>query len=91
MDTHQLSQWGQAVRNCVGNGIYTEDIKKRLHFIVFCMLDNKPKFTIQLKLNHGLMAVQQIAGISNVKLNDNEKSLYTETFRQALAVRSAVE
>ena len=55
------------------------------------MLDNKPKFTIQLKLNHGLMSVHQIAGIGNARLSDEEKSLYTETFRQALAIRSAVE
>lgn len=91
MDTHQLGQWGQAVRNCVGTGGYAEDVKKRLQFIVLCMLDGKPKFTIQLKLNHGLMSVQQITGISNARLNDDEKNLYTETFRQALAVRSAVE
>ena len=91
IDTHQLSQWGQAVRNCVGTAGYGEHIKKREYFIVLCMLDNKPKFTIQLKLNHGLMSVHQIAGIGNARLNDNEKSLYTETFRQALAVRSAVE
>jgi len=90
MDTHQLSQWGQAVRNCVGTGGYAEDVKKRLQFIVLCMLDGKPKFTIQLKLNHGLMSVHQIAGIGNARLNDDEKGLYTETFRQALAVRSAV-
>jgi len=91
MDTHQLSQWGQAVRNCVGTGEYAKDVKKRLQFIVLCMLDGKPKFTIQLKLNHGLMSVQQIVGISNARLTEDEKSLYTETFRQALAVRSAVE
>ena len=91
MDTHQLSQWGQAVCNCVGTGGYAEDVKKRLQFIVLCMLDGKPKFTIQLKLNHGLMSVQQIAGIGNARLNDDEKALYTDTFRQALAVRSAVE
>ena len=91
MDTHQLSQWGQAVRNCIGTGGYAEDVKKRLQFIVLCMLDGKPKFTIQLKLNHGLMSVQQIAGIGNARLSDDEKALYTDTFRQALAIRSAVE
>ena len=91
IDTHQLSQWGQAVRNCVGTAGYGEHIKKREYFIVLCMLDNKPKFTIQLKLNHGLMSVEQIAGISNARLSDEEKSLYTETFREALAIRSAVE
>jgi hypothetical protein len=91
MDTHQLSAWGQAVRNCVGTGGYAEDVKKRLQFIVLCMLDGKPKFTIQLKLNQGLMSVQQIAGIGNARLNDDEKALYADTFRQALAVRSAVE
>jgi hypothetical protein len=91
IDTHQLSAWGQAVRNCVGTGGYAEDVKKRLQFIVLCMLDGKPKFTIQLKLNQGLMSVQQIAGIGNARLNDDEKALYTDTFRQALAIRSAVE
>jgi len=90
MDTHQLSQWGQAVRNCVGTGEYAEDVKKRLQFIVLCMLDGKPKFTIQLKLNHGVMSVQQIAGIGNARLNDDEKSLYAETFWQAVLVRNAV-
>ena len=91
IDTHQLSQWGQAVRNCVGTGGYAEDVKKRNQFIVLCMVDNKPKFTIQLKLNQGMMTVHQIAGIANARLNDDERSLYTETFREALAVRSAVE
>jgi hypothetical protein len=91
VDTHQLSQWGQAVRNCVGTGGYAEDVKKRKQFIVLCILDNKPKFTIQLKLNQGLMSVHQIAGIGNARLTDDEKSLYTETFREALAIRSAVE
>ena len=91
IDTHQLSQWGQAVRNCVGTAGYGEHIKKREYFIVLCMLDNKPKFTIQLKLNQGMMTVHQIAGIANARLNEDERSLYTETFREALAVRSAVE
>jgi hypothetical protein len=91
VDTHQLSQWGQAVRNCVGTGGYAEDVKKRKQFIVLCILDSKPKFTIQLKLNQGLMSVHQIAGIGNARLNDDEKALYTDTFRQALAIRSAVE
>jgi len=91
IDTHQLSQWGQAVRNCVGTGGYAEDVKKRKQFIVLCMVDSKPKFTIQLKLNQGMMSVHQIAGIANARLNDDEKSLYTETFREALAVRSKVE
>ena len=91
IDTHQLSQWGQAVRNCVGTGGYAEDVKKRNQFIVLCMVDNKPKFTIQLKLNQGMMSVHQIAGIANARLNDDERSLYTETFREALAVRSKVE
>ena len=91
MDTHQLGQWGQVVRNCVGTGGYAEDVKKRLQFIVLCMLNGKPKFTIQLKLNHGLMSVQQIVGISNARLTEYEKNLYTETFGQALAVRNAVE
>jgi hypothetical protein len=64
INTHQLAQWGQAVRNCVGSASqYAEDIKKRKHFIVLCMIDSKPTFTIQLDVSMGVMNVKQIAGV----------------------------
>jgi hypothetical protein len=90
MDTHELSNWGQAVRNCVGNGGYAEDVKKHKQFIVLCMIDGKPKFTIQLKLHNGLMSVQQIKNVGNKSLSSQEEAEYSETFKQALQLRSKV-
>jgi len=87
-DTHQLAMWGQAVRNCVGSAShYAADIKKRKHFIVLAMIENKPKFTIQLKVDMGVMSVCQIAGIGNERLDDTERELYAEAFQLALHER----
>lgn len=84
-DTHQLAAWGQAVRNCVGSASnYAEGVKKKRHFIVLCMIDNKPSFTIQLNVNNGLMSVDQIAGLSNSRLDEQQKQSYTTAFREAL-------
>ena len=89
-DTHQLALWGQAVRNCVGSAShYAADIKKRKHFIVLAMIDGKPSFTIQLKVDMGVMSVAQIAGLSNARLNDDERELYTEAFQLALQERES--
>jgi hypothetical protein len=88
VDTHQLAMWGQAVRNCVGSAShYAEDIKKRKHFIVLCMIDGNPTFTIQLVVDHGLMSVKQIAGVANKRLTDEQKEAYTEAFREVLQKR----
>ena len=90
-DTHQLASWGQAVRNCVGShNQYAEAVKKRKEFIVLCMIEGKPLFTIQLSLNQGMLAVKQIKGISNKSLTSQEESDYAEVFKQALALRNAV-
>jgi hypothetical protein len=87
-DTHQLSMWGQAVRNCVGSAShYADDIKKRKHFIVLCMIDNKPTFTIQLSVDQGMMSVKQIAGVGNRSLDSWERDAYTEAFREVLQQR----
>lgn len=87
-DVHQLGEWGQAVRNCVGNSsVYAEGVKKKKHFIVLSMVDGKPRFTIQLEVNGGLMSVKQIAGIHNKRLEPDEVSAYTEAFRSALEKR----
>lgn len=90
MDTHQLSQWGQAVRNCVGSASqYAENIKKRKHFIVLCMVGGKPTFTIQMDVSMGVMHVKQIAGVANQRLTDDERDKYSTAFQQALQQREA--
>jgi hypothetical protein len=86
-DTHILSKWGQAVRNCVGSSNYADGIKKKQHFIVLCMLDSKPVFTIQLNLENGVMNVKQIKGISNSPLTNEQTQAYADTFRKALTIR----
>jgi hypothetical protein len=91
IDTHQLAAWGQAVRNCVGNATgYADGVRKKQHFIVLCMIDNKPQFTVQLKVSMGMMTVDQIAGISNARLSEEERESYTKVFGQALQQREEV-
>jgi hypothetical protein len=91
IDTHQLAAWGKAVRNCVGNATgYAEGVRKKQHFIVLCMIDNRPQFTVQLKVSMGMMTVDQIAGISNARLSDEYRESYTQVFRQALQQREEV-
>jgi hypothetical protein len=88
-DTHQLSAWGQAVRNCVGNSTnYAEGVRNKKHFIVLCMVDSKPQFTVQLKVEMGMMNVTQIAGTSNQQLTEDQKASYTEAFAQALQLQA---
>ena len=90
VDTHQLAAWGQAVRNCVGSASsYVDGVRKKKHFIVLCMIDSKPQFTIQLEVSMSIMSVKQIAGISNARLTDEARELYTTAFSQALAQRES--
>ena len=87
-DIHQLGQWGQAVRNCVGNASnYREDVKKKASLIVLAMIDQKPRFTIQVKVCNGVLEVNQIADIGNRRLDDNERSSYELTFAKALILQ----
>jgi hypothetical protein len=87
--THQLSAWGEAVRNCVGDvKEYAEGVRKKKHFIVLCMVDNKPQFTVQLKVDMGMMSVSQIVGMSNRRLTDEQKDAYTQAFSKALHCRN---
>jgi hypothetical protein len=88
-DTHQLSAWGQAVRNCVGNASsYAEGVRKKKHFIVLCMVDGKPQFTVQLTVDMGMMTVSQIVGTSNQRLTQEQKDAYTEAFGKALHLQA---
>ena len=84
-DTHQLAMWGQAVRNCVGSAnSYAEGVRKKKHFLVLCMVDGSPMFTVQLEVNMGMMSVRQIAGLSNSRLSEEDRDLYTKAFAAAL-------
>jgi hypothetical protein len=91
IDTHQLAAWGQAVRNCVGNATsYADGVRKKQHFIVLCMINNQPQFTVQLKVSTGMMIVDQIAGVSNASLTSEQREDYTQVFGQALQEREKV-
>lgn len=89
MNTHQLAQWGRAVRNCVGSAShYADNIKKRKHFIVLCMIDGNPVFTIQMEVSMGVMNVKQISGVANQRLTDEQREQYSLAFKEALRLRS---
>jgi hypothetical protein len=90
INTHQLAAWGQAVRNCVGDASsYADGVRKKKHFIVLAMLDNKPTFTIQLEVDKGMMSVKQIVGTCNARLTDDQKDSYTKAFAQALKLQES--
>jgi hypothetical protein len=82
--SHQLADWGRAVRNCVGNSSYASAINRKRYFIVLAMVDHKPRFTIQLKLSDGVLVVDQIADIGNRRLSDEEKDFVQKSIAYAL-------
>tara|TARA_B100000131_G_scaffold312632_1_gene346955 strand:- start:859 stop:2850 length:1992 start_codon:yes stop_codon:yes gene_type:complete len=86
-DTHQLAEWGRAVRNCVGSAGYSERIRKKKNFIVLAMIENKPRYTIQLSLDRGILHVDQIADVSNTQLDDQQRSDTQKLFKEALKIR----
>jgi hypothetical protein len=54
------------------------------------MINNQPQFTVQLKVRMGMMTVDQIAGVSNARLSDEQRESYTKVFGQALQQREEV-
>jgi hypothetical protein len=82
--SHQLADWGRAVRNCVGNSSYASAINRKRYFIVLAMVDHKPRYTIQLKLSDGVLVVDQIADIGNRRLSDPEKDFVEKSIAYAL-------
>lgn len=88
IDTHQLAHWGRAAHNCVGSNNYVEGIKKFKFMIVLCMIKGTPRYTIQLKVDIGVMHVEQIADVSNKRLNDQERSAVEQAFADALQQRN---
>lgn len=87
IDTHQLSQWGRVVRNCVGSHGYADGVKKMKHLIVLCMIDNQPRYTIQLTVSNGTMSIDQIVDLSNKRLDDQQRTAIEENFTTALQLR----
>ena len=87
-DTHQLAAWGRAAHNCVGNcTTYADGVKKMKHLIILTMIDGKPRYTVQLTVDNGVMTVRQIADIGNRRLSDLERSNVEDAFRLALTKR----
>jgi len=86
-DTHQLSQWGTAVRNCVGTHGYSKGIQQFKHIIVLCMIDKEPRYTIQLTVDNGVMHVSQIADVCNKRLTDEQRYEIETVFKTALKLR----
>lgn len=89
IDTHQLAHWGRAVHNCVGSSNYMEGIKKYKFLIVLCMIEGTPRYTVQLKIDNGMMHVSQIADVGNRRLNDVERSNVEHAFKEALQQRES--
>jgi len=86
-DTHQLSHWGTAVRNCVGTHGYSKGIQQFKHMIVLCMIDKEPRYTIQLTVDNGVMNVEQIADVCNKRLTDLQRYEIETVFKTALKLR----
>ena len=87
LDTHMLAHWGRAVRNCVGSHSYAEGIKKYRHMIVLVMIDNKPRYTVQLTVDNGVMHVSQIADVGNARLDDTARAIVENQLKMALNIR----
>lgn len=88
IDTHQLSKWGRAVKNCVGNSTYINGIKKKTHFIVLGLKNNEPYLTVQATLQNQNFKVVQIKKICNANLNNSEMEEFNRTFSKALEIRT---
>ena len=73
-DTHQLAE-------------YSERIRKKKNFIVLAMIENKPRYTIQLSLDRGILHVDQIADVSNALLDDQQRNNTEKLFKEALKIR----
>ena len=86
--THMLADWGRAVRNCVGNSSYSQGVKKKKYFIVLTMINNEPRYTVQLKLSDGTLLVDQILDVANRNLSQEEKSFVQLAFARAFDLRS---
>ena len=55
--------------------------------IVLVMIDNKPRYTVQLTVDNGVMHVSQIADIANGRLNDIDRAIVEHQLKMALNIR----
>ncbi len=88
INTHQLSHWGRAARNCVGSSTYSNGILKKNHFIILALKNNEPYLTIQAILKNSTLEVIQIKKTCNANLAHDEKVQYENAFKKALMIRS---
>lgn len=88
IDTHQLSKWGRAVKNCVGNSSYINGVRKKTHFIILGLKNNEPYLTVQATLQNQNFKVVQIKKICNASLNHSEMTEFNRTFSKALEIRT---
>ena len=57
------------------------------HLIVLTMIDNAPRYTIQLKVDNGVLTVAQIGDVSNRRLDYDERDKVEDAFKTALTLR----
>lgn len=88
INTHQLSQWGRAARNCVGSSSYSNGILKKNHFIILAMKNKEPYLTIQARLENEVLNITQIKKTCNASLTALEEKEYSNLFKKALMIRS---
>lgn len=87
-NTHQLAQWGRAVRNCVGSSSsYANSVKKKQSLIVLGMLDSQPLFTVECSIKESNLVVNQIKAIQNRSLTEEQNTAYAQAFQMALQTR----
>jgi hypothetical protein len=53
------------------------------------MIGGKPRYTVQLKIDNGMMHVSQIADVGNKRLNDSERADVEDAFKLALQQRES--
>jgi hypothetical protein len=53
------------------------------------MMENKPRYTIQLRVDNGIMHVSQIADVANGRLSAEERAEVEDAFQLALREREA--
>jgi len=57
--------------------------------IVLAMIDGKPRYTVQLYVDNGIMNVAQMTDLSNKRLNDEQRAELEDTFKLALQQRAS--
>jgi hypothetical protein len=88
INTHQLSSWGRAARNCVGSSTYSNGILKKNHFIILSLKENQPYLTIQARLENEQLRIVQVKKTCNAGLTPFEEQECHQAFGKALMIRA---